>query len=207
MSAVLKHARDHYFKGATALTLFGDLSAVGGVPTYDAYGIRVPKPEILLLPFTLTPEQEKTLRVSIQQLHRRLNLEEDSEGGSRTLTVSSSGLLRRKRHITFTTEEQRLKLAVHSAKDETLLDTLLRQTVLGEALIEYWIRTGFFKRRSLEDFDKQFVVEAALDEETRRDASGRELTAEDAEKELEKARKLLLEITPKCLPSETGQRA
>ncbi len=202
MSAVLEHARDHYFKGAAALTLFGDLSAVGGVPTYDAYGIQVPKPEILSLPFTLSQEQEEILRRNLLQLHRGLGLEEAPKSENRTLTVTSSGFPRKRRRLSLTTEGQRLMVTIRSVKDEALLDTLLRETVLGDALIEYWIRMGFFRRRSLEDFDKQFVVEAALDVETQKNDSAIRVTPEDAEKELEKARKLLLEITPKSLSNQ-----
>ena len=202
MSAILQHARKHYFKGAYAQTLFGDLSAIGGVPTFDAYGVQVPKLDTLLFPFTLTKEQAETLKRTIPHLHTRMTIEEDQQEGRKgQLLLRSSGLLRKRQHMLFSNEEQKLKLTLLSEKEEPLLDTLLRETVIGEALIEYWITSGFFKRRNLDDFEKQLVVEAALEEPPELTSSRRQLTSEDASKELEKARKLLLEITPKAQAS------
>ncbi len=197
MSAILDHARKHYFKGAYALTLFGDLSAIGGVPTFDAYGVQVPKLDTLLFPFLLHPEQMETLKRTVPHLRNGLVIEERHDNGNRQLLLRSNGFLRNRRHLALSNAEQRLKLTLLSEKEEPLLDTLLRETVMGEALIEYWINSGFFKRRNLDDFDKQLVVEAALEEHTEEGSPGRQVTAEDAAKELEKARKLLVEITPK----------
>ncbi len=202
MSAILEHARKHYFKGAYALTLFGDLSAIGGVPTFDAYGVQVPKLDTLLFPFLLSPEQEETLKRSVPQLQNGLVIEEGQDNGNRQLLLRSTGFLKKRRHLALSNQEQRLKLTLLSEKEEQLLDTLLRETVLGETLIEYWINSGFFKRRNLDDFDKQLVVETALEEHTEENSPRRQVTAEDATKELEKARKLLLEITPKALANQ-----
>lgn len=198
MSAILKHARQHYFKGAYALTLFGDLSAIGGVPIYDAYGIQVPRPDTLLLPFELTPEEEQTLIRTTPHIRKGLIFEVTQEEGRRQLILTSSRILKKRRHLTLERQESRLKILLDSEKEEPLLDTLLRETVLGDALTEHWVRIGFFKHRSIEDFDKELVVEAALEKPPEIEG-GRHVTAEDATKELEKARKLLLQITPKSL--------
>jgi len=203
MSAIIQHARKHYFKGAYAETLFGDLSAIGGVPTFDAYGVQVPKLDTLLFPFLLSPEQEATLKRSVPQLQNGLVVEEDQDNGNRHLLLRSTGFLRNRRHIDLLNDEQRLKLTLLSEREEPLLDTLLRETVLGEALIEYWINSGFFKRRNLDDFEKQLVMETALEEHSEENGPRRQVTAEDAAKELEKARKLLLEITPKALANQS----
>ncbi len=206
MSTILKHARQHYFKGAYALTLFGDLSAIGGVPTYDAYGIQVPRPDTLLLPVQLNSEQKESLIRAIPHLRKELSLEENLDEGKRQLILTSSGILKKRRHLTLEQQESRLKILLHSEKEEPFLDTLLRETVLGEALTEYWVKTGFFKHRSIEDFDKELVVEAALEKPLEIEG-GRHVTAEDAAKELEKARKLLLQITPKSLPSAPAKNS
>ncbi len=202
MSAILQHARKHYFKGAYAQTLFGDLSAIGGVPTFDAYGVQVPKLDTMLFPFTLSMEQEEALKRLIPHLQGGMTIEEDKEGEKGQLILRSNGFLRKRRHLLLAHEGQKLKLTLLSDKEEPLLDTLLRESVIGEALIEFWINSGFFKSRNLDDFDKQFVVEAALEEHSGNTNPRRQVTAEDAAKELEKARKLLLEITPKALPDE-----
>src|SRR5712692_2665435 len=112
MSAIIEHARKHYFKGAYALTLFGDLSAIGGVPTFDAYGVQVPKLDTLLFPFLLTPEQEETLKRSVPQLRNGLVIEENYDSGSRQLLLRSSGFLRNRRHLALTNQDQRLKLTL-----------------------------------------------------------------------------------------------
>ncbi len=205
MSKVLEHARTHYFKGAYALSLFGDLSAIGGVPIYDAYGIQVPKPDTLILPFTLSSEREGMLMRSIPHLQRGLSLEANQEEGERQLILRSSGFLKVRRHLSLKQEGEKLKITLLSEKEEPLLDTLLRETVLGEALSEHWVNSGFFKRRNLEDFDKELVVEAAL-EQPRESGPRRQITSEEAAKELEKARKLLLEITPKSLTKQTDRK-
>jgi hypothetical protein len=207
MSAILQHARKHYFKGAYAQTLFGDLSAIGGVPTFDAYGVQVPKLDTLLFPFTLSQEQEETLKRTIPSIRGGMIIEADQEGKNGQLLLRSTGFLRKRRHLLLSSEGQKLKLTLLSEKEEPLLDTLLRESVLGEALIEFWINSGFFKRRNLDDFEKQLVVEAALEEHTDDDTQPRKVTAEDAAKELEKARKLLLEITPKAQAIQTVKNA
>ncbi len=205
MSAILQHARKHYFKGAYAQTLFGDLSAIGGVPTFDAYGVQVPKLDSLLFPFTLNKEQIETLKRLIPHLHGGMTLEEDREGAQGQLLMRSNSFLKKRRHLLLANEDQKLRLTLLSEKEEPLLDTLLRESVIGEALIEFWINSGFFQRRNLDDFEKQFVVEAALEGHSENTNLRRQVTAEDAAKELEKARKLLLEITPKALPIETAK--
>ncbi len=202
MSAILQHARKHYFKGAYAQTLFGDLSAIGGVPTFDAYGVQVPKLDTMLFPFTLSLEQEETLRRNIPQLQSGLIIEEDHEE-KRQLLLRSTGFLKKRRHLLLSIEDQKLKLTLLSEKEERLLDTILRESVIGEALVEFWINSGFFKRRNLDDFDKQLVVEAALEDHAEEGSPRRQVSQEDAAKELEKARKLLLEITPKAQAKQT----
>lgn len=206
MSAILEHARKHYFKGAYALTLFGDLSAIGGVPTFDAYGVQVPKLDTLLFPFLLSTEQEETLKRSVPQLKNGLIIEEGQDHEHRQLLLRSTGFLRNRRHLALSNDDQRLKLTLLSEREEPLLDTILRETVIGEALIEYWINSGFFKRRNLDDFEKQLVVETALEEHTEENSPGRQVTAEDAAKEFEKARKLLVEITPKTTSNQVMKR-
>ncbi len=205
MSAILQHARRHYFKGAYAQTLFGDLSAIGGVPTFDAYGVQVPKLDTLLFPFALSREQEEALRRLIPHMRSGMTLEADPEGAKGRLLIRSNGFLRKRPHLLLANEGQKLKLTLLSEKEEPFLDTLLRESVVGEALIEFWINSGFFKSRNLDDFDKQLVVETALEEHSENDNPRRQVTAEDAAKELEKARKLLLEITPKALPNEIAK--
>lgn len=207
MSAILQHARKHYFKGAYAQTLFGDLSAIGGVPTFDAYGVQVPKLNTMLFPFTLSKEQEQTLKRIIPHLQSGMTIVEDQEGEKKQLLLRSTGFLRNRRHLLLSNEGQKLNLTLLSEKEEPLLDTLLRESVIGEALVEFWITSGFFKRRNLDDFEKQLVVEAALEEHTEEDTPRRKVTAEDAAKELEKARKLLLEITPKAPANRTIRNA
>ncbi len=202
MSAILQHARKHYFKGAYAQTLFGDLSAIGGVPTFDAYGVQVPKLDTLLFPFILSKEQVETLKRSIPHLGSGMIVDEGQEGGKGQLLLRSTGFLRKRRHMLLSNEGQKLNLTLLSDKEEPLLDTLMREGVIGEALIEFWINSGFFKRRNIDDFDKQLVVEAALEEHSENASPRRQVTAEDASKELEKARKLLLEITPKALSNQ-----
>src|SRR5712692_10505124 len=201
MSAIIEHARKHYFKGAYAQTLFGDLSAIGGVPTFDAYGVQVPKLDTLLFPFVFSKEQEETLKRTIPHLRSGITIEEAQDGEKGQLLLRSTGFLRKRRHLLLSNEGQKLKLTLLSEKEEPFLDTLLRESVIGEALIEFWITSGFFKRRNLDDFEKQLVVEAALEEHSEESSSPRQITSEDASKELEKARKLLLEITPKAQAS------
>jgi hypothetical protein len=203
LSAILEHARKHYFKGAYAETLFGDLSAIGGVPTFDAYGVQVPKLDTMLFPFTLSEEQEETLKRLIPQLRSGMTIENANEREKGQLLLRSRGLLRNRKHLLISNESQRLKLTLLSEKEEPLLDTLLRESVIGDALIEFWINSGFFQRRNLDDFEKQLVVEAALEEHTEEKMPRRKVTAEDATKELEKARTLLLQITPKAKASQT----
>jgi hypothetical protein len=205
LSAILQHARKHYFKGAYAQTLFGDLSAIGGVPTFDAYGVQVPEVGTMLFPFTLSVEQEENLKRLIPHLRSGMTIEANAAEAKGQLLIRSHGLLRKQRHILLGNEGQKLRLTLLSEKEEPLLDTLLRESVIGEALIEYWINSGFFQRRNLDDFDKQFVVEAALEEHSENPNSRRQVTADDAAMELEKARKLLLEITPKALPSQLAK--